>query len=77
MLHQTGFVSPEVLQHFDLFLDGKEWVERMRTPPLKVEMIRSLFADATPPQRAAFDLRSKEAWGFTLGLALFRAIKPG
>jgi len=76
MLHETGFREAAVVQHFPLVLDGKEWVERMRTPPMKVAMIRELFAAATPLQRQAFAIQSDEPWSFTLGLALFQATKP-
>jgi ubiquinone/menaquinone biosynthesis C-methylase UbiE len=74
MLDETGFHQPAVLEHFALQLDGQEWVERMRTPPRKVETIRLLFAEATEAQRQAFDLRD-DPWSFTLGLALFQATK--
>ena len=36
----------------------------MRTPASKVETIRRLFADATPGQREAFDLRTADPVGF-------------
>src|SRR5579859_3976701 len=83
-------VAPEMaaldtfMQCFELLRDAShvrnwrpsEWVERMRTPTLKVETIRRLFAEATPGQRAAFDLRTAEPWGFDIPLALFQATKP-
>jgi ubiquinone/menaquinone biosynthesis C-methylase UbiE len=75
MLAEAGFDQPAILEHFALPLDGQDWVQRMRTPPSRVDMIRTLFADANPHQRQAFDLRPDAPWGFTLGLALFRATK--
>jgi SAM-dependent methyltransferase len=76
MLGGAGFQQAQVLEHFPLVLDGQDWVQRMRTPPLRVEMIRGLFADATPAQRQAFYLRAEPAWGFTLGLAFLQATRP-
>jgi SAM-dependent methyltransferase len=73
MLTEAGFHQPAILEHFAVPLDGQDWVQRMRTPPSKVDMIRTLFAEANPPQRQTFDLRSDNPWGFTLGMALFHA----
>jgi ubiquinone/menaquinone biosynthesis C-methylase UbiE len=76
MLHQAGFINSQVLQEFPLVLDGSEWVNRMRTPPAKVDLLRRLFSEASPSQREAFHLQAEDTWGFTLGLALFEATKP-
>jgi ubiquinone/menaquinone biosynthesis C-methylase UbiE len=76
MLAETGF-QPAILEHFALQLDGQEWVQRMRTPPAKVEMIRTLFAESNSHQRQTFDLRLDDPWGFTLGLALFGGVRQG
>ena len=76
MLGAAGFHQPAVLERFAIPLDGQAWVERMRTPSFKVDTIRRLFADATPDQRAAFDLRTADPWGFAISLALFQATKP-
>jgi ubiquinone/menaquinone biosynthesis C-methylase UbiE len=76
MLSENGFVDPSLVETFPLWLDGKEWTQRMRTPASKVAMIRQLFAEATPEQRQAFAVRSEDAdWGFRLGLALLRATR--
>ncbi len=56
-------------------LDGADWVRRMQTPPEKVAMIRQLFAEATPSQRNAFDLRADEPWGLGLPMALIVGVK--
>jgi ubiquinone/menaquinone biosynthesis C-methylase UbiE len=76
MLEAAGFQQPRVLQQFGIALDGQEWVQRMRTPPAKVAMIRQLFADCTPAQRSAFDLRADESWTFTMTMALLHGMKP-
>ena len=76
MLGDAGFHQPSILERFAIPLDGQAWVERMRTPHFKVETIRRLFADATPEQREAFDLRTEDPWGFSISLALFGATKP-
>jgi SAM-dependent methyltransferase len=73
MLGEAGFSHAELVDRFSLPLDGDEWVKRMRTPASKVAMIRQLFAEASPAQRQAFDIRAGDDWGFTLGLALLRA----
>jgi ubiquinone/menaquinone biosynthesis C-methylase UbiE len=75
MLGQAGFAEPAVLEHFAFPLDGQAWVQRMRTPQSKVQTIRGLFADATPRQRQAFDIRAADPWGYSVGLALFHATK--
>jgi ubiquinone/menaquinone biosynthesis C-methylase UbiE len=75
MLGGAGFHQPVVLQHFALALDGQAWVQRMRTPSLRVETIRGLFADASPDQRQAFNIRA-DPWGWSIGLALLHATKP-
>jgi SAM-dependent methyltransferase len=69
----AGF-DAEVLDRSVISLDGAEWVKRMNTPPEKVAMIRRLFAEATPAQRAAFELRA-EPWGFSQASALLRALR--
>ena len=43
-----------VVERFEIPLDGRDWVQRMRTPDLKVETIRHLFAEATADQRETF-----------------------
>jgi ubiquinone/menaquinone biosynthesis C-methylase UbiE len=62
----------EVLEVFALQLDGDDWVRRMQTPPDKVAMLRTLFAEATPSVRATFDIRD-DPWGFTIPIAVLRA----
>jgi ubiquinone/menaquinone biosynthesis C-methylase UbiE len=77
MLDEAGFHEPVVQARFAIPLDGQDWVARMRTPPLKVEMIRSLFAEATSGQRETFAIHPAEPWGFSINLALFQATRPG
>jgi ubiquinone/menaquinone biosynthesis C-methylase UbiE len=76
LLEAAGFVDARVVERFSVRLDGQDWVTRMRTPPANVAMIRTLFAEASHDQRAAFDLRTEELWGFTIHLAMFQAAKP-
>jgi ubiquinone/menaquinone biosynthesis C-methylase UbiE len=75
MLAAAGFAEGAMLQRFAVAVDGQDWVTRMRTPPLKVETLRLLFAEAAPAQRAAFELRS-DPWGLSVPIAMFRAAKP-
>jgi hypothetical protein len=62
-------------QRFAIPLDGEAWVKRMNTPAQKVAMLRTLFAEATPAQRRAFDLRD-EPWGLSMPFGFFEARKP-
>ena len=73
MLQAAGFEA-ELIERFPIPLDGDDWTRRMRTPATKVAMIRELFAEANPSQRAGFELRDSP-WGLTLPAALFRAVK--
>jgi ubiquinone/menaquinone biosynthesis C-methylase UbiE len=75
MLDFAGFDRPTVLQQFAIPLDFQQWVDRMRTPALNVEMIRHLFTDGTTAQREAFAIRTEEPWGFNVNLALFSATR--
>lgn len=74
MFRTAGF-DAEVVYRDPVVLDGADWVRRMRTPPSKVAMIRELFAEATPQQRAAFDIRD-EPWGFSIPTIILRGLKP-
>jgi SAM-dependent methyltransferase len=78
MLSSGGFSGAALVEEFGLWLDGPEWVVRMRTPVEKVAMLRQLFAEATEAQRQTFAIRSESetTWGFRLGLALFTATRP-
>ena len=74
MLKAAGF-EPRLLDRYVLRLEGANWVERMRTPPTKVAMLRELFRDATPGIRAAFEVEDAP-WAFSIPIALFAATKP-
>jgi ubiquinone/menaquinone biosynthesis C-methylase UbiE len=76
MLEHAGFEQAALIERFDVPLDGQDWVQRMRTPDLKVDTIRRLFAEATPDQRQTFGIRSAEPWGFSIHIALLTAIRP-
>lgn len=71
MFAAAGFEA-EVLNRLPLALDGLEWVTRMSTPPAKVAMLRTLFAEAPAEVRAAFEIRD-EPWGYTIPITLMRA----
>jgi ubiquinone/menaquinone biosynthesis C-methylase UbiE len=75
MLRATGFEA-RMLERFGVTQDGEGWVKRMRTPPQKVAMLKTLFAEATPAQRDAFELRMETPWSLSVPIALFRAEKP-
>ena len=75
MLAAAGFEA-SMLQRFAVALDGQDWVQRMRTPAEKVATLRQLFAEATPAQRDAFELRDEAPWGLSVPIALIRAVKP-
>lgn len=55
-------------------LDGAAWVQRMNTPPAKVAMLQQLLGEATPAQRAAFDIQ-QQPWGLSMPVALVEATK--
>ncbi len=74
LLGVHGF-SAEVRHRAPIVLDGADWVKRMQTPASKVAMIRELFAEASPAQKAAFDLRTEEPWGLSLPMALIVGVK--
>ena len=75
MLAGSGFEA-HMRERFAIPLDGDSWVKRMQTPPQKVAMLRTLFAEATPAQRRAFDLRD-QPWGLSMPFGFFEARKPG
>lgn len=76
MLEGAGFDSAEVLNRYPIPLDGAAWVERMRTPPAKVTVLRQLFSEATEAEKRAFELHVDEPWGLSVPAALFRARRP-
>lgn len=71
----AGFKA-EVIGRWAVPIDGADWVKRMQTPASKVAIIREMFAEANPAQRAAFEIRDKP-WGMTQPFFLMRAIKEG
>ncbi|MGH2634255.1 MAG: class I SAM-dependent methyltransferase [Tepidiformaceae bacterium] len=75
MVASAGFAGAAVRERFAPFIDGAGWVQRIHTPPPRVAMLRELFAQATPAQRAAFDLR-EEPWGLCIPFVLLTAKRP-
>ncbi|HEY3108844.1 MAG TPA: methyltransferase domain-containing protein, partial [Chloroflexota bacterium] len=61
-------LATEVLLEWRLDLDFEDWTRRQRTPPERVEQIRSLFRQAPADQREAFGLRmpADGRWFFQL-----------
>jgi ubiquinone/menaquinone biosynthesis C-methylase UbiE len=75
MAAAAGFKA-EVIGRWAIPIDGADWVKRMQTPDSKAAMIRELFAEANPAQRAAFELRD-EPWGMTQPFFLMRGLRTG
>jgi SAM-dependent methyltransferase len=65
----------EVVYRWDLRLDFAEWVERMRTPPLAVDMLRTLLLEAPPEAKEAFQIDLTGPLSFCLKGAIIRASK--
>jgi SAM-dependent methyltransferase len=74
-MFQAAAFEPEIVYRDPVVLDGADWVKRMQTPASKVAMIRELFSEATPQQRAAFDIRDNP-WGFSIPTIILRGMKP-
>ena len=74
MFAVAGFSEGSMLQRFAVAQDGKDWVARMRTPQIKIDTLKLLFEEATPAQRAAFELR-QDPWGLSVPIAMLRAVK--
>ena len=72
MFAHAGFEA-RMLERFAVALDGDDWVKRMRTPASKVAVLRELFSNANPAQRAAFDLDDGPPWRLSVPIALFEA----
>jgi SAM-dependent methyltransferase len=65
----TGTVQP-----FRVRLDFAVWIERMRTPPVRADAIRSVQALATDHVARHFEIEADGS--FTIDVALFTARKP-
>ena len=72
LLTEAGFKA-EVVKIWPIDIDFADWVERMQTPPLHVEALKSLFDSASNEIRAAMILR--ENYDFTFYGACFQAVK--
>jgi SAM-dependent methyltransferase len=70
---RAGF-QPRSATPFRLRLDFKAWVERMNTPPLHVEAIRSLQAAVSALATRHFDTEADGS--YRIDVALFEAIMP-
>lgn len=74
MFAHAGFEA-RMIERFAVGLDGDDWVKRMRTPASKVAVLRELFTNANPVQRAAFDLDDGPPWRLSVPIALFEATR--
>ncbi len=73
LLHGAGLVDV-AHEHWPLRLDFTPWVERMRTPPGRVAMLRTLQQEA--PREVQQALRVEADGSFTARTGLFWARKP-
>jgi SAM-dependent methyltransferase len=73
-LGEAGFES-EVVFTFDIFLDFEDWVARMATPELNVQMLRSLYRSA--PSEVQEYLKIQPNDDFTIYGGIIRSVKQG
>jgi ubiquinone/menaquinone biosynthesis C-methylase UbiE len=66
MLQQAGFAAP-VVDGWGLTMEFASWVARMRTPELRVQAIRDVWAQA--PQEAREAMRVQPDGSFDLSVA--------
>lgn len=71
MMEGVG-LGAEVLHRSGYVLDGRAWVDRMKTPPSKVAVLRELFSEASAAQRAYFEIQD-QPWGWAVPYAIIRA----
>lgn len=71
---QTAGFRARTLERWSLWLDGRDWVKRMQTPPTRVAMLRELFATADERTRQAFEVHD-EPWSFSIPIALIEGVK--
>jgi ubiquinone/menaquinone biosynthesis C-methylase UbiE len=67
----------EVVHCWDLRLDFAEWVERMRTPPQAIAILRTLLVEAPLEAKEAFRIDNSGPLSFCLKGAIIRAWKSG
>ncbi len=72
MLADAGLAS-ECLNVWRVPLEFQDWVERMRTPQLECQQLRSLFKKATDDICSAFNLKTGSHWGFSIPIGFLRA----
>lgn len=65
---------PGVVRPFRIRLDFAVWIERMRTPPVRADAIRSLQALASDSVTRHFAIEADGS--FCIDVALFEAVKP-
>lgn len=72
MVATAGLSEAHIAMRSGYVLDGQSWVERMRTAPSRVAMLKELFATANDSQRTYFELRD-DPWGWTLPYVVLTA----
>jgi ubiquinone/menaquinone biosynthesis C-methylase UbiE len=77
LIEAAGF-AVDVPFEMTIDLDGPSWVARSHTPAGLVAALRTLFAAAPAPARAAFDVRAGDGddWGWRIPVALVRGRLP-
>jgi ubiquinone/menaquinone biosynthesis C-methylase UbiE len=68
-------LAGELLGEWPLRLEFETWVTRMRTPPGAQAQLKALFDGAPREVRAAMALDGDGEYGFSIPLALLRAVK--
>jgi hypothetical protein len=68
LLDRAGF-DAKVVYIWTIFIEFASWVVRMRTPPQRVAMLRTLLTDA--PQEVKTELQIQPDGSFTVQGALF------
>jgi SAM-dependent methyltransferase len=73
LLNDAGFKA-EVVKLWPVPLNFDDWVARIHTPPLNIDMLKALFDGASSEVRAAMQLQAD--YSFTIYGALFQATRP-
>jgi ubiquinone/menaquinone biosynthesis C-methylase UbiE len=73
-LGEVGFES-EVVFTFDIFLDFADWVARMATPELNIQMLRALYRSAPSEVREYLKIQPND--DFTIYGGIIRSVKQG
>ncbi|HLA45133.1 MAG TPA: hypothetical protein VJZ27_16930, partial [Aggregatilineales bacterium] len=75
---ETVGLYGEVKREWALRLDGDDWVERMKTPPVYVDAIRALLNEADSDLRTTLTITGEDdsaGWGFDLPAVMIKGTK--